>query len=94
MLTILLEFFNGLLQAYPQYAPFTTPAYTNTGYQLMAYALESIKGKPFETLMRESVLNPLGLKHTYLANAPASEGIIPGSRQDAGWDFQLGDENP
>jgi len=50
----------------------------------MAYALESIKGKPFDTLMKEGLLEPLGLKHTYLANAPASEGIIPGSREAAG----------
>jgi len=90
----LVEFFNGLLQAYPQYAPFTTPAYTNTGYQILAYALEAIKGKSFESIMQDQVLTPLGLKHTYLSKAPASEGIIPGKREDAGWDFQLGDENP
>ncbi|KAK1752774.1 D-alanyl-D-alanine-carboxypeptidase/endopeptidase AmpH [Echria macrotheca] len=88
------EFFNGLLQAYPQYAPFTTPAYTNTGFQILAYALESITGKSFESTMNDRVLKPLGLKHTYLSNAPASEGIIPGSREDASWDFQLGDEDP
>jgi len=44
--------------------------------------------------MRESLLAPLNLKHTYLTAAPASEGIIPGNRQDAGWDFSLGDESP
>ncbi|GAB1309838.1 D-alanyl-D-alanine- [Madurella fahalii] len=88
------EFFNGLLQAYPSYAPFTTPAYTNTGFQILAYALESIKGKSFQSMMEESVLQPLGLNHTYYRNAPAEVGIIPGNRSDAGWDYQLGDENP
>ncbi|KAK0631248.1 beta-lactamase/transpeptidase-like protein [Immersiella caudata] len=88
------QFFQGLLQAAPQYAPYTTPAYTNTGYQLLAYALESIYGKPFETLMKEAVLQPLGLEHTYLTNAPVEEGIIPGDRYAAGWDFSLGDESP
>ncbi|KAK4223849.1 D-alanyl-D-alanine-carboxypeptidase/endopeptidase AmpH [Podospora fimiseda] len=88
------EFFNGLLQAHPSYAPFTSPAYTNTGYQILAYALESIKGKSFETLMTESILRPLGLNNTYYVYAPAEVGPIPGNRTDSGWDWQLGDENP
>ncbi|KAK4248994.1 D-alanyl-D-alanine-carboxypeptidase/endopeptidase AmpH [Corynascus novoguineensis] len=88
------EFFKGLLRAYPSFAPFATPAYTNTGYQILAYALESIKGKSFQTLMEESVLRPLGLNHTYFQKAPAEVGIIPGTRKGANWDYQLGDENP
>jgi CubicO group peptidase (beta-lactamase class C family) len=88
------EFFNGLLRAYPSFAPFTTPAYTNTGFQILAYALEAIKGKSFEEMMQESILRPLGLRHTYYRNAPASEGIIPGSRSESGWDHQLGDADP
>lgn len=88
------EFFNGLLQTYPSYAPFQTPAYTNTGYQILAYALEGITGKKFQDLMREHVLEPLGLKHTYYNNAPISQGIIPGPRVESQWDFQLGDEDP
>ena len=88
------EFFNGLLQTYPSFAPHATPAYTNTGYQILAYALEGLKGKSFESLMEESILKPLGLSHTYYNGAPASVGIIPGSRLEAQWDFQLGDEDP
>lgn len=91
---IQLEFFNGLLRAYPSYAPFTTPAYTNTGFQILSYALESIKGKSFESMIQESMLRPLGMNHTYYTYAPAEVGIIPGNRTDSGWDWQLGDENP
>lgn len=60
----------------------------------MSYALEGIKGKSFESMVKESILQPLGLKHTYYQSAPAEEGIIPGNRSDAGWDYQLGDEDP
>ena len=88
------EFFNGLLQVYPSYAPYTTPAYTNTGFQILAYALESIKGKSFESMMQESVLRPLALNRTYYRNAPRNVGIIPGNASDSNWDYQLGDENP
>ena len=90
----LTEFFNGLLRAPPSFAPSTTPAYTNTGYQILAYALEGITGKSFRSMMEESILSPLGLRHTYYGNAPASEGIIPGTPKDAEWTYQLGDENP
>ncbi|KAK4152674.1 D-alanyl-D-alanine-carboxypeptidase/endopeptidase AmpH [Chaetomidium leptoderma] len=88
------EFFKGLLRAPPSFAPFTTPAYTNTGYQILAYALESIKGKSFKAMMEESILRPLGLNHTYYQDPPAEEGIIPGVRSESGWNYQLGDENP
>ncbi|KAK3498710.1 beta-lactamase/transpeptidase-like protein [Neurospora crassa] len=90
------EFFSGLLQVYPSYAPFTTPAYTNTGFQILAYALESIKGKPFQTLMKEFILRPLNLSRTFCQKAVSNLGIIPGpgTSSDAQWDYQLGDENP
>ncbi|KAL0474855.1 beta-lactamase/transpeptidase-like protein [Neurospora intermedia] len=90
------EFFSGLLQVYPSYAPFTTPAYTNTGFQILAYALESIKGKPFQTLMEEPILRPLNLSRTFYQKAASNLGIIPGpgTSSDAQWDYQLGDENP
>ncbi|KAH6853109.1 beta-lactamase/transpeptidase-like protein [Chaetomium sp. MPI-CAGE-AT-0009] len=88
------EFFAGLLRAYPSFAPFATPAYTNTGYQILAYALEAIKGKSFQTMMEESVLRPLGLDHTYYRDPPVEEGIIPGVQSKSGWNYQLGDENP
>ncbi|AEO59506.1 hypothetical protein MYCTH_2128565 [Thermothelomyces thermophilus ATCC 42464] len=58
------EFFNGPLEAYPSFAPFATPPYTNMGYQILTYALKAIKGKSFQTMMGESVLRPLGLNHT------------------------------
>ncbi|KAK3497205.1 beta-lactamase/transpeptidase-like protein [Neurospora hispaniola] len=71
-------------------------AYTNTGFQILAYALESIKGKPFQTLMEESILRPLNLSRTFYQKAVSNLGIIPGpgTSSDAQWDYQLGDENP
>jgi CubicO group peptidase (beta-lactamase class C family) len=90
----LLEFFNGLLQVVPSFAPFTTPAYANTAFQILGYTLESIKGTSFRSMMEDSVLKPLGLNHTYYASPPDSVGIIPGSAKESGWAYQLGDEDP
>lgn len=88
------EFFNGLLQVPPQFAPFTTPAYSDTGFQILGYALESIKGSSFQSMMEDSVLKPLALNRTYYASPPDSVGIIPGNAKDSGWAYQLGDESP
>ncbi|KAH8905807.1 beta-lactamase/transpeptidase-like protein [Coniochaeta sp. PMI_546] len=88
------EFFNGLLQVVPSYAPFTTPAYANTAFQILGYALETIKGKSFQSMMEDSILKPLGLNHTYYASPPNSVGLIPGTPKESGWSYQLGDESP
>ncbi len=44
-------------------APFS---YNNAGFNLAARIIEVITGKPYETVLRERVFDPLGLKHTYL----------------------------
>lgn len=88
------EFFSGLLRVVPSFAPFTTPAYANTAFQILGYALESIKGKPFGDMVQDSVLTPLNLNHTYYASPPDSVGLIPGTPKESGWAYQLGDEAP
>jgi CubicO group peptidase (beta-lactamase class C family) len=40
------------------------------GYALVQQALEDAVGKPFEVLMREAVIEPLGLRHTFFAARP------------------------
>ncbi|KAI0444317.1 beta-lactamase/transpeptidase-like protein [Xylaria telfairii] len=85
------QFFNGIKQFYPSLTPFTSAAYSNVGFQLIGYALETITGKPFESLLKETVLEPLGLNNTFL-RAPASKrGIIPGNPGQTGWSFDLGE---
>jgi CubicO group peptidase (beta-lactamase class C family) len=80
---------------YPSYSPFTTPAYTDTGFQILGYALESIKGKSFKSLVEDSILSPLGMSHTFYNNPADDAAIIPGGNKSAaGWAYQLGDEEP
>ncbi|KAM7202250.1 beta-lactamase/transpeptidase-like protein [Rhypophila sp. PSN 637] len=87
------QFFEGLAKAYPAFAPWKTPAYSNIAYQILAYALEQITGKPFKEVLEQNVLKPLGLDHTYYDEAPESVGIIP-RESGTGWHYYLGDENP
>lgn len=41
--------------------------YSNTNFILLGRIIEEVTGKAFHTVMREKLLDPLGLKHTYLA---------------------------
>ncbi|KAK3328771.1 beta-lactamase/transpeptidase-like protein [Apodospora peruviana] len=89
------QFFEGLGKAYPSFAPWKTPAYSNIAFQLLAYALESITGKSFEDMLESNVMSPLGLNRTYYNSADPAVGMIPRETADGtGWYIYLGDENP
>ena len=45
----------------PTYAPGAHWQYSNTGYQLLGYALENIEGARFSEVIRRRVLEPLGM---------------------------------
>ncbi|KAI0844382.1 beta-lactamase/transpeptidase-like protein [Daldinia vernicosa] len=85
------QFFNGISLFYPSLAPFQTPAYSNVAFQLLGYALETITGKTFQTLMEESVIKPLGLNNTFLTAPDDSRGVIPGDHYETGWAFDIGE---
>ncbi|KAK5634062.1 hypothetical protein RRF57_009776 [Xylaria bambusicola] len=55
------------------------------------YALETITGKTYETLLKETILKPLGLNSTFLRAPDRSRGLIPGHPDVTGWSFDLGE---
>ncbi|KAI6087749.1 beta-lactamase/transpeptidase-like protein [Hypoxylon rubiginosum] len=85
------QFFAGIGKFYPSLAPFQTPAYSNVAFQLLGYALETITGKSFQTLMEDSVIGPLGLNNTFLRAPDDSLGVIPGDRYETAWAFDIGE---
>ncbi|KAI1426659.1 beta-lactamase/transpeptidase-like protein [Xylaria sp. FL1777] len=85
------QFFSGIEQFYPSLPPFTTAAYSNVAFQLLGYALETITGKTFESLLQETLLKPLGLNNTFLRAPEHARGLIPGDPNSTGWSFDLGD---
>ncbi|KAI0545315.1 beta-lactamase/transpeptidase-like protein [Xylaria curta] len=85
------QFFSGIEQFHPSLPPFTTAAYSNVAFQLLSYALETITGKPFESLLKETVIEPLGLNNTFLRAPDNARGIIPGNPDQTGWSFDLGE---
>jgi D-alanyl-D-alanine carboxypeptidase len=56
-------------------APGTTYQYANVGYTLLSMIAAKAGGRPFDELLRDEVLRPLGLKHTM----PERNGVrVPG----------------
>ncbi|KAI1497866.1 beta-lactamase/transpeptidase-like protein [Biscogniauxia marginata] len=55
------------------------------------YALETITGNSFESLLEDTVIKPLGLDNTFLKAPEDSRGIIPGNKTATGWAFDIGE---
>lgn len=89
-----IEFFVGIESMYPSFSPWQTAAYSNIGYQLLSYALESMTGKRFVDVLNDRVIKPLGLTHTYYENPLPSVGIIPTGVIEDYWWVNLGDASP
>jgi CubicO group peptidase (beta-lactamase class C family) len=65
--------------------------YSNFAMMVLSYALAKRSGKDFETLLRERLLAPLGMKDTYVARRPLhvrlAQGHLSVARPTAPWDF-------
>ena len=49
-------------------SPGSPYSYCNSNYILLGLLIEKIEGKPFHTVLRERILTPLGMTHTYLSD--------------------------
>ncbi|KAK3308404.1 beta-lactamase/transpeptidase-like protein [Chaetomium strumarium] len=87
------QLFAGLAKLPPSFPPFVTATYSDIGFVLLSYVAERITGKDFKTLVRETVLEPLSLKHTFVEVPEDSLGIIPGTSRSKSWGFQLAEES-
>lgn len=59
----------------PTFAPGTDWAYSNTNYMLAGMIIEKVSGHSWEDEVRQRVVEPLGLRHTFV---PATYPFIPG----------------
>jgi len=52
----------GILEEAPEYEPGTDYEYSNAGFSIAGAMIEKVENKPWETLMRERIFKPLGMK--------------------------------
>ncbi|TLS28289.1 hypothetical protein PpBr36_00018 [Pyricularia pennisetigena] len=92
------QFFQGMGKVPPQYGPNKATVYSDTAFQILAYALEEITGKTYADMLHDSVLAPLKLNRTSLFKPDDSVGIIPGNGSNAGaatgWSYSIGEAAP
>jgi serine-type D-Ala-D-Ala carboxypeptidase/endopeptidase len=71
-------------------APGPPREYSNFALMVLSYALAKRSGRDFETLLRERLLLPLGMKDTFIVTRPSAvrvaEGHFSNSRPTGPWD--------
>jgi D-alanyl-D-alanine carboxypeptidase len=61
------------------FAPGSDYLYSNTGYLLLGRVIDTVTGSTWAAEVRRRILDPLRLRHTYVAGAePAPGGVLPG----------------
>lgn len=88
------EFFRGISQRHPVFAPQTTAVYSNSGFRILGYVLEAMSRTSYNTLVQSKVLGPLGLTDTSAALPPrrGSWAIPVGNL--SGFHYNYSDEIP
>jgi D-alanyl-D-alanine carboxypeptidase len=65
--------------ARPDFAPGTDFLYSNTGYVLLGRVIDAVSGSTWAAEVRRRILDPLHLRHTFVAGAePVPGGVLPG----------------
>ncbi|KAI6366485.1 hypothetical protein MCOR25_005132 [Pyricularia grisea] len=92
------QFFDGMNKVPPQYGANKATVYSDTAFQILAYALEQITGKKYANMLQDSVLAPLKLNRTSLFKPDDSIGIIPTTSSngtvETGWSYSIGEAAP
>ncbi|MEV5510385.1 serine hydrolase domain-containing protein [Streptomyces orinoci] len=89
-----------------QYPAGTKYAYSNTDFVLMGLAVEHLTGRPYAEVLREQILQPLGLRETsfvvpekkiagahitgYLTNDDRTKPLLDSTEQTASWIWSAG----
>lgn len=65
--------------ARPDFAPGAGYRYSNTGYVLLGQVIDAVTGATWAAEIRRRIIEPLRLRHTFVAGAePVPGGVLPG----------------
>ncbi|KAH9904273.1 beta-lactamase/transpeptidase-like protein [Xylariomycetidae sp. FL2044] len=87
------QFFAGIANVPPSFAPSRNAAYSNLAYHLLGYALEAITSRNFTEMLETDIINKLGLQRTFYTKPPDEYGVIPPGAEN-GWAYDLGEARP
>lgn len=84
------EFFKAVKTSRFTNKPNTTPFYSNAGYAILGYVLESTTGKSYEEVLNRAVVDPLGLSRTTATKPNESHvGAIRYNETWSSWDLDI-----
>lgn len=72
----------------PEFEPGAKYSYSNSNFVLLGYIVETAAGKPLKDLLQERIVDPLGLKDTYLADgfSDAAKNEVSSFRYIRDWE--------
>ncbi len=76
-LTLSADFFDILHKQKRSWQVNDRPAYSDLAYTILGLAMESITGKTFDRMIKDSIAHPLGLSATGIEPPELSKAIIP-----------------
>lgn len=72
-------------------APGSRFEYANFGAMLLSWVVSQAADKPFDALVAERVFRPLGMRHSFVGDAPTGVALAPGhlpnGSETPGWEF-------
>ncbi|CAI7609838.1 uncharacterized protein N7487_011491 [Penicillium crustosum] len=71
-----------------------TPIYSNAGYQILGYVLESIAKADYEDILIDRLIKPLNLTRSSLHVPDPSFAVIPHNETFSWFNYECGDESP
>ncbi|KAL1969876.1 hypothetical protein VTN77DRAFT_7385 [Rasamsonia byssochlamydoides] len=68
-------FFAKFGRRHPVYAPWTTPVYSNMGFAILGFVIESVTNQTYEEVINQAVLSPLNLTRTSVST-PTDKNVV------------------
>jgi len=69
-----------LAQVTPAHEPGETWAYSNANYQILGRLIEVVSGQEFQTYVATHILEPVGMRHSFVADGRAHASMATGHR--------------
>ncbi|CEJ60696.1 hypothetical protein PMG11_09260 [Penicillium brasilianum] len=90
-----MQFFDGLLKSHPIVPASSTPIYSNAAFQVLRTVVETFSnGEDFEKVLKEKIIKPLSMAHTFHTTPNPSLGVIPSYQGEYWWNFDIGEKAP
>ncbi len=71
---------DGLAKVPPAYAPGERWEYSNTNYQILGRLIEVVSGQDYQTYVTASILQPVGMDHSFIADGEIHDEMATGHR--------------